>query len=366
MHAVRVLPSLSISPYTEPLLASQQTANPNTLIEHATLGALKTLRRLATLGASRQSINRVTARILNSFEEGRIQAKAFHGVQELTTLGRYAKYWSGLIVFLLHAIDNGSGGPFSSYYFDSNPRLQEIVQRVNDRLDALLAMDLKDIEFDKLFSMENEGSDNEEDIPIAVRLHAKALHTAVERLSFFLVRFEFEESSFVSPVVGYMALRTLESNGSWIPAHNFTSIISSMIHCMQLWLLGYCYQAKASAAPLDTLQTIVREQCKRFLVIRHRHHWPSFHTGGCYPACARHPRLNYEIWGGAPQGGGPTGGWNDEIPGGLNDEPRPRCTRDIVRSNDGARRALSNAPVAFLISHVVGVEGAGEDVAGGF
>ena len=266
MHAVRVLPSLSISPYTEPLLASQQTANPNTLIEHATLGALKTLRRLATPGASQQSINRVTARILNSFEEGRIQAKAFYGVQELTTLGRYAKYWSGLIVFLLHAIDNDSDGPFSSYYFDSNPRLRELVQRVNDRLDALLAMDLKDIEFDKLFSMENEGSDNEEDIPVAVRLHAKALYTAVERLSFFLVRFRFEESSFVSPVVGYMALRTLESNGSWIPAHNFTSVISSIIHCMQLWLLGYCYQAKALAAPLVTLQTIVREQCKRFLV----------------------------------------------------------------------------------------------------
>ena len=120
----------------------------------------------------------------------------------MTILDRYAKYWSGLIVFLLHAIDNGDGGPFSSYYSDSNPQLRELVQRVNDRLDALLAMDLKDIKFERLSSMENEGSDDEEEIPVAVRLYTKALYTAVERLSFFLVRFEFEESSFASPVVG--------------------------------------------------------------------------------------------------------------------------------------------------------------------
>ena len=98
----------------------------------------------------------------------------------------------------------------------------------------MLVIDLKDIEFDKLFSIENEGSDNEEDIPVAVRLYIKALYIAVKRLSFFLIRFRFEESSFVSPVVGYIALRTLESNGSWIPAYNFTSVISSIIYCMQL------------------------------------------------------------------------------------------------------------------------------------
>lgn len=75
-------------------------------------------------------------------------------------------------------------------------------------------MNLNNIEFNKLFSIEDKGSDNEEQIPVVVRLHAKALYIAIERLSFFLVRFEFEESSFVSPVVGYIALRTLDSNGS--------------------------------------------------------------------------------------------------------------------------------------------------------
>lgn len=56
-----------------------------------------------------------------------MQAKAFYGVQELTILDRYAKYWSGLIIFLLHALDNDKDRPFSSYYFNTNPRLRELV-----------------------------------------------------------------------------------------------------------------------------------------------------------------------------------------------------------------------------------------------
>lgn len=95
-------------------------------------------------------------------------------------------------------------------------------------------MDLKDNKFDKLFSIENEGSNDEEDIPVVVRLYAKALYAAIKRLSFFLVRYKFEESSFVSPVVGYIALRTLESNASRIPAYNFTFIIGGIIYYMQL------------------------------------------------------------------------------------------------------------------------------------
>ena len=62
------------------MLGSQQSANPNSLIEYATFSALNALPRLTTPGTSRSSINRVTARILNSFEEGPIQAKALYRV----------------------------------------------------------------------------------------------------------------------------------------------------------------------------------------------------------------------------------------------------------------------------------------------
>ena len=170
-----------------------------------------------------------------------MQSKAFYGVQEISTMQRYAKYWSGLIVFLLHAIAEDNEGPFSAYYLDTNPRLQEMVQRVNNRLEALLATDLADINLQSLFPID---SDDEQEMLLVspeIRLYAKALHTAVQSLSIFLVRFEHEESSFTSPVIGYMALQTLESNGAWIPAHNFTFVLSGMIHCMQLWLLGYYY-----------------------------------------------------------------------------------------------------------------------------
>ena len=92
-----------------------------------------------------------------------------------------------MTIFLLHAIDNDKDRPFSSYYFNTNPRLREVVRKVINRLDTLLAIDLKDIKFDKLFYIENEGSNNEEDIPIVVRLYITALYRAIKRLSFFLI-----------------------------------------------------------------------------------------------------------------------------------------------------------------------------------
>ena len=55
-----------------------------------------------------------------------------------------------------------------------------------------------------------------------------------------------------------MALRTLESNGAWIAAHKFTFVTSGIIHCMQLWLLDYCYQAKADARKVrNTLPMVI-------------------------------------------------------------------------------------------------------------
>lgn len=59
-------------------------------------------------------------------------------------------------------------------------------------------MHLKDIKFERLFSMENEGFDDEEEILVAIRLHAKALHAAVER--FFSSEFILNSKSLLSLV----------------------------------------------------------------------------------------------------------------------------------------------------------------------
>lgn len=102
-------------------------------------------------------------------------------------------------------------------------------------------MDLKDIKFDKLFPIENESSNDEEDIFVVVRLHTKDLYTVIKRLSFFFIRFKFEKFSFVSPVVRYIALRILESNISRISAYNFIFVIDDIIYILQLQLPRYYY-----------------------------------------------------------------------------------------------------------------------------
>ncbi|KAL8794984.1 MAG: hypothetical protein Q9182_007576, partial [Xanthomendoza sp. 2 TL-2023] len=213
-----------------------------------------------TPGSLPSSINRVTARVLNSFEEGRIQSKAFHGVQEQSTMERYTKYWSRLIVFLLHAVLDNDESPFSSFYLDADPGLKDLLQTVSDSLHATLSTDLADVDFELLFS-----GDDDEGTP-EIRLHALSLHAAIIKLSIHLVRFTHNNASFSSPIVGFMALNTLESSGVWIAAHNFTFVLSGIIHCMQLWLLGYCYQAEAQATRSEKLEAIVREQCQLFLI----------------------------------------------------------------------------------------------------
>ena len=212
----------------------------------------------------------MTARVLNLFKEDRLQSKAFHRVQERSTIRRYTRYWSRLIVFLLYLISQDDKGPFGEVYLEQNDILRDLVWNTSDCLHAMLAIDLADVDLDELFQATAGGEDREEQalgIPSAIFSHALQLHIAIEDLSFYLVRFPHEESPFASPIVGFMALNTLQRNGAWIAAHNFTFLLSGMIHCMQLWLLGYCCQAQARMTrSSSTLEAVVRGECKNFLV----------------------------------------------------------------------------------------------------
>ena len=161
-------------------------------------------------------MNRVTARILNSFEENRIQSEAFHGVQEGSTIQRYAKYWSRVVVFLLYVIVDKSFEPFTSFYFDTDEALKTLVRRLSNPIYDLLAISSGNIKMDKLFTINTMEEDEDRLVERAAskaRSHAKELSRAVAQLSFYLVRFEFHESPFASPVVGFKALNTLEING---------------------------------------------------------------------------------------------------------------------------------------------------------
>lgn len=141
------------------------------------------------------------------------------------------------------------------------------MQEISEVLYTILAIDLAELDFQDFFSIHAEVQNDERIVsPVArkARLYTKVLSTTIAQLSVYLVRFEYEESPFASPIIGFIALNTLESNGAWIAAHNFTFVISGMIHCMQIWLLGYHYATKAQSSPPALLQVLVREQFQRF------------------------------------------------------------------------------------------------------
>lgn len=82
--------------------------------------------------------------------------------------------------------------------------------------------------------------ENDEDKSLAT--HATGFIQEIDCISCALVRYKWDESAFTSPVVGFVALRTINEEGAWIRASHLSSPLSGWIHCMQLWLLGYCLQ----------------------------------------------------------------------------------------------------------------------------
>ena len=81
----------------------------------------------------------------------------------------------------------------------------------------MLAMDLGDVDLEELFRVTARGEDNKKralGIPSAVLLNALQWYIVIQELSFSLIRFTHEESPFASPIVGFIALNTLERNGA--------------------------------------------------------------------------------------------------------------------------------------------------------
>ena len=235
--------------------------------------SLSELREKATPGSSRMSVNRATARILNSFEENRIQSKPFIGVQEANSMQLYASSWSKLIRFLLGLLANPDACRIlTAKYLNVQPKIDHSlreVKRLAETLHAVNKLELSFVECLNVFEVESESDLSDDNSPSTqpLRLHAQTFIQAIDSLSIALVRYHWQNSSFDSPVVGFAALHTLNEEGTWILARNLSSRLSGWIHCMQLWLLCYCLRKKErSEFENEKLQDIVRAECQHYLV----------------------------------------------------------------------------------------------------
>ena len=216
---------------------------------------------------SRQCINRVTARYLNSFEPNRMQSKPFIGVQTIDAMKKYGALWSRLVVFLLRIQDHEDPSLGSRLlHADRDGEIQQLLQETRDASQALHAANPQGLPFvDCLHDKTTPAEEEEEDLG-RLRLHAKTLIDTVDRLSIALVRQLRYQDPFSLCVVTYCATWALNKHGAWVHAADFRPFLSGMIHCMQLWLLSYCLHQHRRQSPQPTLQDFVRDQCQLHLI----------------------------------------------------------------------------------------------------
>lgn len=98
-------------------------------------------------------------------------------------------------------------------------------------------------------------------------MHADKLIEEVKEVSIMTVRYLHSGNAFQCAVVRDCAFQALRSDGSWTPAQLYSPFLSGMIHCMQLWLILYCFE---STEKLDSdsghLEDLVHVECNQHLV----------------------------------------------------------------------------------------------------
>ncbi len=249
------------------------------LIQQCVYIHLLHIRNIATPGKSPESINRPTARILNTFEVGRTHSKPFLGVQEVSTLHRYSGFWSRLIHFLIRISHDNNLPTLRKQLLPSGSAVSYMLQQIVDTALELQVANTMNLSFKncmrRLPSIEDdhkasEYSEESEQESIRLRQHTVSLKKAICRLSIHLTTFNYDRDPFQAPIVAYCAFCTLTSENAWIAAQDYSPFLSGMIHCMQLWLLNHCLeeycQMQAAFEASSSIQNYVQQECNRFLV----------------------------------------------------------------------------------------------------
>lgn len=215
---------------------------------------------------------------MNSFDPARSETKPFVGVQELTTLKRYSRNWSQLLLFLIRISQNKEYSRICEILLPDRSSLCNKLDTTISAAKALQGVNINGLNYADCCrtvpsspfasgdSSVDEAGAKQEAILIG---NAAALNDAVFRLSSELSMIKLEHDVFSSAVVAYSAICTLSPTGAWRSAQEFSPFLSSMIHCMQLWILSYSIDEEKSMRQWTcppSLQSLVQENCHQFLV----------------------------------------------------------------------------------------------------
>lgn len=176
---------------------------------------------------------------------------------------RYAALWSGVLTFLMRLHQNPLSEKLKKEYIDDVPFISDCM----DRIVHLHAICMEqNAELERNLQEEHDVTE----IRSRFRATAEDMFKILNDLSWALIRFSWNNTTaFHSPVIGFAALHTMQKNGNWIQAVDFSSRLSGWIHCMQLFLLGYCMdqiETSPSDSQSDDLENIMRKERNLYLI----------------------------------------------------------------------------------------------------
>lgn len=138
-----------------------------------------------------------------------MQSKAFHGVQEGSTMQRYARDWTRVIVFLIRLHRDDDDSELARFYLGDDKKLRRLIRSTIESIEVLLAVGLDRSRLYDLFLFRDDSHPDAGSLDR--RLRVSAVYEEIQELSYHLVRSRLEGSSFTSPLVGFMALNTLDT-----------------------------------------------------------------------------------------------------------------------------------------------------------
>ena len=201
---------------------------------------------------------------------------SFIDVQKLATLKQYNNNWERLLLFLISLVSSRHEVALSNLLFEHSSVLRDrviAVSRVVGRLYAVVTEEQSN--FSSCLGFVNEttigqsSSKQNFDASISLnsqKIRARRLLHAVIELSATLIRQKYKSDAFQCSVISFTGLHVLNRHGAWMVDANYAPFLSSIIHCIQLWLLEVCISECNDSPDFKSLQKYVETQCRRFLI----------------------------------------------------------------------------------------------------
>lgn len=171
---------------------------------------------MARQAGDKAVLSHLDARILQSFESTRVSSMPFRPVRVAGSRKKYAQIWQRFLCYVLRLTNPAD---------DSLPAgLIQVTVLQGERLQRCR-------EVVELEDADNNPCELEDQLP-----WLSPLEDAVLQASLAFIEHDLPDSPFESALLSYLATRALKDDGSWMAPSHYTSILSGLVHNVQLLL----------------------------------------------------------------------------------------------------------------------------------